>query len=61
MREAAAFDAEQNAYLRIPKDAVIVDKTIRYTQYNGCLVAVVCIVTEETIGIQKELVYDGNE
>ena len=61
MKEQAAFEAEQNAYLRIPKDAVIVEKTIRYTEYNGCLIAVVCIVTEETIGIQKELVYDGNE
>lgn len=60
-KEQAAFEAEQGAFLRIPKDASIVEKTLTYTEYNGCLVAVVCIVTEESIGIQKELPHGGNE
>lgn len=55
MKEQAAYEAEQGAFLRIPKDAAIVEKTVTYTVYDGCLVAVVCIITEESIGIKKEL------
>lgn len=60
-KELAAYEAEEGAMLRVPSDASIVEKTITYTEYDGCLIAVVCVVTEETIGIQKELPDGGNE
>lgn len=60
-RERAAFEAEQGAFLRVPSDAQIVEKTIAYAEHEGCTVAVICVMTEETIGMERELPDDGNE
>jgi len=61
MRSRAAAEAEQNAMLRIPKDAKIIEKSVIYAEHDGCLIAVACIVTHESIGLKKEISYDGNE
>ena len=53
--ELALATAEQLAYLKIPKDAVVVDKQRRTTVLDGVVVAVVCVVTEETIGLEREI------
>ncbi len=53
--ELALATAEQLAYLKIPKDAAVVDKQRRTTVFDGVVVAVVCVVTEETIGLEREI------
>lgn len=60
-REQAAYEAEQGAFLRVPADAEIVEKTVTYTEEEGCTIAVVCVVTEESIGMERELPHDGDE
>ncbi len=53
--ETALATAEQLAYLKIPKDAAIVDKLQRTTVEDGVVIGVVCIVTRETIGLEREI------
>ena len=60
-REQAAYEAEQGAFLRVPADAEIVEKTVTYTEEEGCTIAVVCVVTEESIGMERELPHGGDE
>lgn len=55
--EEALFGAEQLAYLKIPKDAVIVDKQQRIVELQGVTVGVVGVVTEESIGLEKEIAH----
>lgn len=54
MAEEALFQAEQSAYLKIPKDAAIVEKHSEWTEADGRVRAVVSIVTEESIGLTRE-------
>lgn len=51
--ELALSTAEQQAYLKIPKDAAIVEKQQRILELDGVVIAVVGIVTEETIGLER--------
>ena len=53
--------ALQAAFLRVPADAEIVEKTVTYTEEEGCTIAVVCVVTEESIGMERELPHGGDE
>ena len=53
--EFALTCAEQLAYLKIPKDAEIVDKRKRTTVSDRVVIAVVCIITRETIGLSREI------
>ena len=55
--ERALVEAERLAYLKIPKDAVIVDKEQRVLTVDGVLIAAVGIVTEESIGLEREILH----
>ncbi len=55
MRESALVEAEKLALLKIPKDALIVSKSAALTEEGGVITAIVGIVTEESIGLEKEI------
>ena len=55
--ERALVEAERLAYLKIPKDAVIVDKSQRVIEMDGVLIGAVGVVTEESIGLEREIVH----
>ena len=55
--EEALCGAERLALLKIPKDAVIVDKQQRTVEIGGVTLGIVGIVTEESIGLEREIVY----
>jgi len=54
-KQAAAVEAEQLALLRVPKDAAIVEKTSRIIEEDGLVRGIVGIMTEESIGLEKEI------
>jgi len=55
MIEAALYEAEERAFLKIPKDAVIVKKKSAWMESEGNIHGIVTILTEETIGLTKEI------
>lgn len=55
MIESAICDAEAGAFLRIPKDAAILEKNCAYFEEDGCVTAIVTVITEESIGMTKEI------
>lgn len=55
--ETALVEAEKGALLRIPVDAAIVEKTSEWQERDGLIVATCGIVTEESIGLTKEIGY----
>lgn len=59
MIENALYDAEQFAFLKIPKDAAVVEKQAAYTELNGQILGIVTVFTEESIGLTKEIEIDG--
>lgn len=59
MMEAAIMEAEQLAYLKVPKDAKIIAKNAAWIKEEGQIFAVVTIKTEESIGLTKEIDIDG--
>ena len=61
MAEAALYEAEQSARLKIPKDAAIVDKYSDWIEKDGRVFAVVSITTEESIGLTREWNIDGTQ
>ncbi len=56
-RGNAAAEAERIAMLKIPKDAAILRKSVSMREADGILTASIAIVTNETIGLEKELTY----
>ncbi len=55
MIETAVCDAEAGAFLRIPKDAAMLEKNCAYFDEEGCITAIVTVITEESIGMTKEI------
>ncbi len=53
--EIALVEAEKGALLRIPSDAAIVQKTGSWMALDGVVIATCAIVTEESIGMTKEI------
>ncbi|MEG1755642.1 MAG: sporulation protein YqfD [Clostridia bacterium] len=53
--EEALVNAEQLAYLKIPKDALIVQKLTRVVEQDGVTIGIVGIVTQESIGLTREI------
>ena len=54
-RERALTGAEQLAFLKIPSDAAVVEKKTSVTEQDGVLIGVVGVVTEESIGLTREI------
>ena len=54
-REEALYGAEQMARLKIPEDAAVVSKQAELIETEGLLIGRVTIVTNESIGLEKEL------
>jgi len=61
MAEAAIVDAERIAMLKIPKDASIVEKHAVWAKSDAQVIGIVTIITEESIGMTKEISFDGTE
>ena len=61
MAEAAIVDAERIAMLKIPKDASIVEKHAVWAKSDAQVIGIVTIITEESIGMTKEINFDGTE
>lgn len=55
--ELALVEAERVAMLKVPKDARIVEKSSATRVQDGLIIGVVGVVTEETIGLEKEIVF----
>ena len=55
MLEIAAYESERLCYDKLPKDAAIVSKVNTYKVVDGVVIAYTSIVTEESIGLTKEI------
>lgn len=53
--ETALYEAELLAMLKVPDDAALLSKETRLTRENGCIAAIVTVVTRESIGLEKEM------
>lgn len=54
-KQSALVEAERLALLRVPKDAAIERKTSAVFEQDGLITAVVGVMTEESIGLEKEM------
>ncbi len=54
-KQSALIEAEHLALLRVPKDAAIVHKTSAVFEHDGLVSAVVGVMTEESIGLKREM------
>lgn len=54
-RLMALFGAEQAAFLKVPQDARVTEKQVNLMEDDGVIMGVACVVTEESIGLTKEI------